>query len=162
MHLTFVAIRSAIVASAFVWLWVWVSGLLRPLDARFGGLLPPWTAALAIPVLAAGAALAGWCIVVFAIRGNGTPAPFDPPRRFVACGPYRWVRNPMYLGGATLLAGFGFAQRSPAIVAFVPVWLLQFHVFVVAYEEPVLRATFGAEYDDYCRRTQRWIPRRAN
>ena len=74
-------------------------------------------------------------------------------------GPYRFVRNPMYIGGALLLLGFGLYQRSPSIVLFAPGWWLLFHLLVVLYEEATLRSKFGPDYDAYCRRTPRWIPR---
>src|SRR5213594_2110654 len=53
---------------------------------------------------AAAAALALWCIFTFVFLGRGTPAPFDPPRRLMTQGPYRFVRNPMYLGAGLALA----------------------------------------------------------
>src|SRR5437764_4813949 len=53
----------------------------------------------------AGAVVALWCILTFASVGRGTPAPFDPPRRLVIQGPYRFVRNPMYIGAGLALAG---------------------------------------------------------
>jgi len=159
MQLIFVALRSAVFAAGFFWLWTWIALLLRAFDPALGGPLPPWTTSAGLWLLAAGAILAGWCIGVFIARGRGTPALFDPPRRFVAAGPYRFVRNPMYVGGALLLLGFGLAQRSPAIVLFVPAWCLLFHLLVVLYEERALHRKFGDEYDNYRRRTPRWIPR---
>ena len=54
---------------------------------------------------AIGAILALWCIATFIMIGRGTPAPFDPPRHLVVVGPYRLVRNPMYIGAALALAG---------------------------------------------------------
>src|SRR6185295_18008860 len=99
------------------------------------------------------------CIATFIVRGRGTPAIFDAPRRLVAAGPYRYVRNPMYIGGALLLLGFGLIEGSPSIALFVPVWILLFHLLVVFYEERTLRAKFGPDYEAYCRRTPRWLPR---
>src|ERR1700758_3513308 len=58
-----------------------------------------------LALLASGAGVAIWCVVIFALFGKGTPAPFDPPRRLVTEGPYRFTRNPIYLGAALALAG---------------------------------------------------------
>ena len=107
---------------------------------------------------AAGGALALWCIFTFALVGKGTPAPFDPPRRMVVRGPYRFVRNPMYLGAALALAGAALYYESAALTVYAGAFLLITHAFVRLYEEPTLRASFGAEYDEYCHRVRRWWP----
>ena len=108
---------------------------------------------------ASGAALAVWCIVSFAVIGRGTPAPFDPPRHLVVRGPYRHVRNPMYLGAAVALAGAALFYQTTALLAYAVAFLVLMHLFVVLYEEPTLRQTFGNDYDAYCRRVRRWWPR---
>ena len=100
------------------------------------------------------------CVGTFVVRGQGTPAPFDPPRRFVAVGPYKYVRNPMYIGGMILLVGSGLYQRSISILCLALAWLLLVHLLVVFYEEPHLRSRFGAEYQEYCRSVSRRVPRR--
>lgn len=159
MRLTFLVIRSLVYASAFLWLWTWVARLLRRFDSFFGGPLPVWTETLGYGGLVLGAGLVVWCIGAFTVQGRGTPAIFDSPRRLVGVGPYRYIRNPMYIGGALLLMGFGCLLRSPSILVFVSIWWLLFHLFVVLYEEHTLRAKFGPDYEEYCRRTPRWIPR---
>jgi protein-S-isoprenylcysteine O-methyltransferase Ste14 len=106
-----------------------------------------------------GAAIAVWCILTFVFVGKGTPAPFDPPRRLVIRGPYRMVRNPMYLGAAISLAGAALFYRSILLLAYAALFGLITHLFVVFYEEPVLRRTFGGDYDAYCRGVGRWWPR---
>jgi protein-S-isoprenylcysteine O-methyltransferase Ste14 len=105
-----------------------------------------------------GSVLTLGCVLTFARTGRGTPAPFDPPRRLVVRGPYRFVRNPMYLGAGAALAGAALFYRSPALLAYAALFFVATHLFVVGYEEPVLRRTFGAEYDAYCRRVRRWRP----
>ncbi len=108
---------------------------------------------------AAGVALALWCALTFAWLGKGTPAPFDPPRRLVTRGPYRFVRNPIYLGAGAALAGAALLYGSLRLVGYAALFLLAAHLFVVWYEEPTLRRTFGPEYEAYCRRVRRWWPR---
>lgn len=108
----------------------------------------------------AGALLAVACILTFVFYGHGTPAPFDPPRRLVQSGPYRFIRNPMYLGAGVTMLGAALYYGSWAIAAYVAGFLLGAHVFVLCYEEPALRRLFGAEYEAYCTTTPRWLPGR--
>jgi protein-S-isoprenylcysteine O-methyltransferase Ste14 len=122
-----------------------------------GAIGPGQVAGLLVTV--AGAALAVWCVLTFALVGRGTPAPFDPPRRLVVRGPYRVVRNPMYLGAATALVGAALYYGSAALLAYAVLFLLVTHLFVMAYEEPTLRRLFGDEYAGYCRSVPRWVPR---
>jgi protein-S-isoprenylcysteine O-methyltransferase Ste14 len=108
---------------------------------------------------AAGAAVALWCVFTFAFIGRGTPAPFDPPRRLVIRGPYRFVRNPMYIGAGLALASAALFYQSWPLLGYACLFVLVTHLFVVSYEEPTLRRTFGEEYEAYCRQVRRWWPR---
>jgi len=110
-------------------------------------------------VAAGGAGLALWCIVTFVAIGRGTPAPFDPPRRLVVVGPYRLVRNPIYLGAALALAGAALFYQSWALLGYCVAFAIMAHLFVVTYEEPYMRDTFGSPYVRYCGQVQRWWPR---
>jgi protein-S-isoprenylcysteine O-methyltransferase Ste14 len=107
-----------------------------------------------------GGALALACILTFVLVGRGTPAPFDPPRRLVFAGPYRRIRNPMYLGAGLALAGAALFYRSIRLLAYAALFILVAHLFVVIYEEPTLRQTFDGDYQRYCRRAGRWWPKR--
>jgi protein-S-isoprenylcysteine O-methyltransferase Ste14 len=144
---------------------LFVGFLLIYLPARVlaaAGIVRPAT--IAAPQIAGiivgsiGAVLALWCIFTFATIGKGTPAPFDPPRRLVVRGPYRFVRNPMYIGAVLALAGATLFYRSLALLAYAAAFLVVCHVFVLAYEEPALRRTFGPDYEAYCQRVRRWWP----
>src|SRR5580700_1219170 len=97
--------------------------------------------------------------VRFALQGIGTPAPVFPTRHLVVSGLYRYVRNPMYVAVVSAILGQGLLFGNVAVLEYgAVVWLL-FHLFVLSYEEPTLRASFGAEYDAFCREVGRWIPR---
>lgn len=153
------ALRGLIYGSAFVFLWAWLATVVRRYDAGLSISLPSPLRALGVVLACGGAVLVASCVAVFASRGEGTPAPFDAPRKFVATGPYRYVRNPMYVGAILLLVGAGFAVLSPSIVLLgFAFWGLT-HIMVLVYEEPVLTAKFGEDYARYKAQVNRWLPR---
>lgn len=96
---------------------------------------------------------------LFATEGRGTLAPWDSPRRLVVRGPYRHVRNPMISGVLLILLGEAAVLLSKPHL----LWALTFFtinaVYIPLIEEPVLKARFGAEYDEYCRQVPRLLPR---
>ena len=119
-----------------------------------------------VPLRALGALLLVVSVLVllesfarFALQGVGTPAPVFPTRHLVVNGLYRYVRNPMYLAVVSIIFGQAMILGSVSLLAYgVLVWLT-FHLFVLAYEEPTLRKTFGTEYDAFCANVPRWVPR---
>ncbi|HEX7174256.1 MAG TPA: isoprenylcysteine carboxylmethyltransferase family protein [Pyrinomonadaceae bacterium] len=117
-------------------------------------------AVIGAALIVCGLAVFVWCHRDFLTKGRGTPNPLDPPKFLVARGPYRWVRNPMYVCAILMLFGEALIFRSPAFLLYALVVLLGFHLFVMLYEEPTLRRLFGASYEDYCRTVPRWLPRR--
>lgn len=94
----------------------------------------------------------------FALQGRGTPAPVAPPERLVSSGPYRYVRNPMYLAVLAVVAGQALLLASRPLLLYAALLGLGFHLFVIGYEEPALRRRYGAEYEAYCAVTRRWLP----
>jgi protein-S-isoprenylcysteine O-methyltransferase Ste14 len=70
-----------------------------------------------------GTAIALWCVFTFVFIGKGTPAPFDPPRKLVIRGPYRFVRNPMYIGAGTTLAGAALYYQSLSMLIYTGLFL---------------------------------------
>jgi protein-S-isoprenylcysteine O-methyltransferase Ste14 len=97
--------------------------------------------------------------VRFATQGLGTPAPVFPTRNLVITGLYRYVRNPMYVGVVTAILGQALILGNVRLLEYAGlVWVL-FHLFVLVYEEPTLRGSFGPEYKEFCAEVPRWIPR---
>lgn len=107
-----------------------------------------------------GAAVMAVCLWLFVTRGRGTPAPFDPPEKFVRRGPYQWVRNPMYLALLAVVGGEALFLWSGHILVYFVCLACALHLFVVVYEEEALRRQFGAMYEDYRREVPRWLPRK--
>ncbi len=116
---------------------------------RYAGLIP----------FTLGACVSLWCVKDFVVRGRGTPAPFDPPTRLVLLGPYRYVRNPMYVGLFLVLIGEAMLYTSLSVLLYSLFLVSAAHIFVVFYEEPTLRRKFGESYKQYLRSVPRWLPR---
>jgi len=127
---------------------------VEPFPLRLGAL----RMAGAVP-LAIGAWLFLWVTWTFAAIGRGTPLIFDAPTRFVALGPLRFVRNPMYVGDVLIILGEALLLESSAILVYGAVFWLALHILVVTLEEPRLRRRFGSSYERYCQQVPRWVPR---
>jgi protein-S-isoprenylcysteine O-methyltransferase Ste14 len=80
-----------------------------------------------------------------------------PDTALVTSGPYRFTRNPMYLGMAFLYVGFAFAFGVIWALAFLPAVIVVVDRFVIAREEPYLERNFGQAYRDYKARVRRWV-----
>jgi|ERR1041384_760526 protein-S-isoprenylcysteine O-methyltransferase Ste14 len=159
MRVLFTAIRALIYGAGFVVVWGYVGLWARRFDAGLGGPFDAWVRPIGIGLMVLGCLGAIACVATFVVRGAGTPAPFDPPRRFVAVGPYRYVRNPMYIAGFLVMIGFALLQSSPAILIVAAAMLGSAHLFVVWYEEPTLEHSFGEAYRAYRGAVHRWVPR---
>lgn len=128
------------------------------------GDIPVWRIVVAIVLGALGIALSVWSIVYMRRKGNGNPmdafghevAPRT--RHLMTDGPYRLSRNPMLTGSFVYYVGVCVClwtwQALLVFVAFIAIMLLQ-----VRSEEKRLLRDFGAEYEEYCRRTGRFWPK---
>jgi protein-S-isoprenylcysteine O-methyltransferase Ste14 len=159
MRTLFVALRAVLYGTGFVLFWGWIASGARRYDARLSFAVPSTWKPVGIFLMIPGALVVLACVASFVFRGQGTPAPFDPPVRFVPTGPYRYVRNPMYIGAALFLAGYGLLEGSVSIALLSLVLLAAAHVFVVLVEEPGLERRFGHSYPAYKRAVRRWLPR---
>ena len=112
-----------------------------------------------VAALGVGLALFVSTVSMFARKGRGTLAPWDPPKRLVVAGVYRHVRNPMISGVLFVLLGEALVFRSTELL----VWFLTFFavnaVYIPAFEERGLERRFGDEYCEYKRNVPRWVPR---
>ena len=115
--------------------------------------------ALGVLLLAIGLVLFATSLGRFAKDGEGTLAPWDPPRKFVVSGPYRFVRNPMISGVVLILLAEAAMLRSGAQLTWAVLFLAGNFVQIPLVEEPVLRERFGAPYEEYCRNVGRLVPR---
>jgi protein-S-isoprenylcysteine O-methyltransferase Ste14 len=126
---------------------------------RGGSNIEPVTAVVGALLIALGAALVVWTVTLFDRVGRGTLAPWDPTSQLVVRGPYRYVRNPMITGVATILAGEALFFRSSGIAIELAVFVAVNAIYFPLVEEPGLRRRFGTEYDEYRARVPRWLPR---
>lgn len=133
------------------WLTGWVS--LPPLA---GFEATRWLGGL---LLAAGALVFVDFVSRFVWEGHGTPAPVAPTRHLVVHGPFRFVRNPGYVAVLAMLVGQALVLGSGRLLLYAAAVGAAFHLFVLYHEEPTLRRRFGEDFEAYCRRVPRWLPR---
>jgi protein-S-isoprenylcysteine O-methyltransferase Ste14 len=111
-------------------------------------------------LIAAGAAVLLHGFWRFVVEGVGTPSPARPTQHLVVGGAYRYVRNPIYLANTSIILGQALLLGRLNVLVYAVGVFIAFTAFVRLYEEPTLRRKFGEEYEDYCRRVPRWVPRR--
>ena len=99
-----------------------------------------------------------YCSGSFVFVGIGTPVPFVPTKKLIVTGFYKFVRNPLYLGGVFALIGEGILFQSAGIIIYSVFMFGNFNIMVLL-EEPFLEEKFGDSYKQYCKSVPRWIPR---
>jgi protein-S-isoprenylcysteine O-methyltransferase Ste14 len=119
---------------------------------------------LPLRVLGAAMAVAGGAVLVqafarFVREGLGTPAPVAPTERLVVGGPYRYVRNVMYIAVTAVICGQALFLGSPGLFVWAAVAWAAMAAFARFYEEPTLASRYGAQYEEYRRTVPAWWPR---
>ena len=135
-----------------------IAGLIPVLVAygdtqRYGG------SPIGFVPLALGVLLLLWCVRDFFVSGRGTLAPWEPPKRLVVVGLYRFVRNPMYIAVLTIVLGWSLIFASGWLALYLVVLAVGFHLRIVLHEEPWLQRQFGVEWGAYSATVPRWLPR---
>ena len=120
------------------------------------GQLAFWLALLAGSI---GLGLSVWTVTIFMKFGEGTPAPWDPPKKLVVRGPYRYVRNPMIIGVLLVLVAEAMLLKSWPIAVWMMVFFIGNSIYFPLIEEKGLENRFADDYREYKAHVPRWIPR---
>ena len=135
-----------------------VGGLLervQPIDVGFE-LSAPIRYGVGGLVVTCALTLAGWAIAHFR-RSGQDEKPWTPTTAMVGAGPYRFTRNPMYLGMVLLCIGAAVLLSNWWILALTPLCALALWWFAIRPEEAYLEGKFGDGYRAYRRRVRRWL-----
>ena len=111
-------------------------------------------------LLAVGFVMLLWCVRDFYVSGQGTLAPWAPPRKLIVVGLYRYTRNPMYVAVTLILLGWAWSFHSVELLVYAVVAAVAFHFRVVLREEPWLARTHGDDWRQYATRVPRWFWKR--
>lgn len=114
---------------------------------------------LALGLAALGIWFAGWTVTLFRVQGDGTPAPWDPPKKLVLRGPYRHVRNPMITSVIAMLSAEALFFGSWPIAAWLAIFITTNGIYLPLSEEKDLERRFGEDYRRYKTNVPRWWPR---
>jgi len=118
-------------------------------------LLAPYRYA-GIVIMALALALVLWAALLFHRARTGI-VPFSPATSLVLGGPYRFTRNPMYLGMAGILLGAAILMGSLSPFAVIPAFMALIAERFIAPEEALLERAFGRGYLDYKAKVRRWL-----
>jgi protein-S-isoprenylcysteine O-methyltransferase Ste14 len=130
------------------------------LGLRWDALDAPAVRAVGVAMFLIGSTIGLWSCVTMAVQGKGTPLPAETARELVVAGPYRWVRNPMAVGGLLQTAGVGLMVGSWLVIVVAVAGALVWNVLIRPTEEADLAARFGAPYRQYARQVRCWVPTR--
>lgn len=142
--------------------WLLPSAVMTRGDGQWGYLAsdPVWRVSMVLQLMALAAVPALAAMVEFAVRGRGTPYPWDPPGRLVTTGPYAYVANPMQLSAVLVLGLLAVGTHSWSLAA-ATVGTVAFSMFVAdPHERGDLAARLGERWAEYDSQVRPWIVRR--
>ncbi len=126
-------------------------------DVKIYQLNLPTLKLLSIPLTVYGAFLLLLSFWYFSYHGKGTPAPIDPPKALVIKGPYKYTRNPMYVGVVSILLGIFFYYQTMSLLIYAFFCAVAFHLRIILNEEIVMEKKFGPTYLEYKQNVRRWF-----
>ena len=153
MSLPFMVLLVGPIVLLFFSMWTglpWMFLYPFTLFSLLGGILP----------ILIGSTMMYKTIRTFAHVGKGTLSPKAPTQHLVAVGLYRYMRNPMILGGLLVLVGEAIIFGSILILLWCASFGIMNHIWFIKKEEPDLERRFGEEYCQYKNNVPRWIPKR--
>ena len=83
--------------------------------------------------------------------------PVEPPKKLVISGLYKFSRNPIYLSYFLVLLGYFFFFGHLTLLVYFVLLVIKINLFIIFYEEPVLKKRFGKDFEEYLQKTPRWF-----
>lgn len=120
------------------------------------GKIVPAQAVVSWVMIVSGVSLMIWGLLTFR-QACTAVYPNKPARELVAKGPYRFSRNPMYVGLTIMTTGIGLLADNIWMLMMLPITLIVLWKFVIQKEERYLRSEFGPAYEEYQQQVRRWI-----
>ena len=125
---------------------------------------PPWPMVIrviGVILIAVGGVVVAWAFAQFATEGAGVPIPGEPnSQRLTVAGPYRYVRNPLYVASAVAITGQALLLSRPVLLGYAAAFLAIAFFLVYWIEDPALARRFGQQFEDYRNQVPGWWPRR--
>ncbi len=124
---------------------------------------PPWPVVvrvIGVVLITVGGIVVAWAFAQFAAEGAGVPIPGEPnSQRLTVGGPYRYVRNPLYVASVAAICGQGLLLSSPVLLIYAAAFLAITFFLVHWIEDPALARRFGQPFEDYRNQVPGWWPR---